>query len=263
MRPPSQCPSHRSACLYTLSHGGALDSLRKNQGGELLYSLYVNIDAVWESLSNFSVLLKNPPTVTERSGSGTETEMRFTPAAESVFTCSSKHGIPISAALGSNSAESFQKMSGCRKAFFDNAVAGFSAVVDESAANELIKSNLAAVVAPQILGEQISLGMVHRSELGVRWTRAFEPRVVNGRTVADLESALDGRISMLSATHRAGTAPGLTEVAQTFGARLTAVHLVGGLSPHTVSPEFPGALFTAFLKCALTRGFAGRHAVCE
>ena len=100
--------------------------------------------------------------------------------------------------------------------------------------------NLAAVVAPQILGEQISLGMVHRSELGVRWTRAFEPRVVNGRTVADLESALDGRISMLSATHRAGTAPGLTEVAQTFGARLTAVHRVGGLSPHTVSPEFPG-----------------------
>ena len=100
--------------------------------------------------------------------------------------------------------------------------------------------NLAAIIAPQILGEQISLGMVHRSELGVRWTRAFEPRVVNGRTVADLESALDGRISMLSATHRAGTAPGLTEVAQTFGARLTAVHLVGGLSPHTVSPEFPG-----------------------
>lgn len=100
--------------------------------------------------------------------------------------------------------------------------------------------NLAAIVAPQILGEQISLGMVHRSELGVRWTRAFEPRVVNGRTVADLESALDGRISMLSATHRAGTAPGLTEVAQTFGARLTAVHLVGGLSPHTVSLEFPG-----------------------
>ena len=91
--------------------------------------------------------------------------------------------------------------------------------------------NLAAVVAPQILGEQISLGMVHRSELGVRWTRAFEPRVVNGRTVADLESALDGRISMLSATHRAGTAPGLTEVAQTFGARLTAVHLRGRTFP--------------------------------
>ena len=140
--------SHRSACLYTLLHGGALDSLRKNQGGELLYSLYVNIDAVWESLSNFSALLKKPPTVIERGDNGNETEMRFTPAAESVFTCSSKHGIPISAALGSNSAESFQKMSGCRKAFFDSAVAGFSAVVDEHAAHELLKSNLAAVVAP-------------------------------------------------------------------------------------------------------------------
>ena len=28
-------------------------------------------------------------------------------------------------------------------------------------------------------------------------------------------------------------------------------------------PTVLGALFTAFLKCALTRGFAGRHAVCE
>ena len=140
--------SHRSACLYTLLHGGALDSLRKNQGGELLYSLYVNIDAVWESLSNFSALLKRSPTVSGCSDDGSETEMRFTPAAESVFTCSSKHGIPISAALGSNSSESFQKMTCCRKAFFDNAVAGFSAVVDERAANELLKSNLAAVVAP-------------------------------------------------------------------------------------------------------------------
>ena len=140
--------SHRSACLYTLLHGGALDSLRKNQGGELLYSLYVNIDAVWESLSNFSALLKKPPTVTERDDNGNEIEMRFTPAAGSVFTCSSKHGIPVSAALGSNCTESFQKMSACRKAFLENAVAGFSAVVDESAANELLKSNLAAVVAP-------------------------------------------------------------------------------------------------------------------
>ena len=76
--------SHRSACLYTLLHGGALDNLRKNQGGELLYSLYVNIDAVWESLSNFFALLKKPPTVIEDDRSeerrvGKECRSRWSP----------------------------------------------------------------------------------------------------------------------------------------------------------------------------------------
>ena len=178
--------SHRSACLYTLLHGGALDSLRKNQGGELLYSLYVNIDAVWESLSNFSALLKKPPTVTER---GSETEIRFTPAAGSVFTCSSKHGIPVSAALGSNCTESFQKMSACRKAFLENAVAGFSAVVDENAASELLKSNLAAVVAPDFTSGAKEL-LVERKDIrlitmSTPATISYNIRSLNGGLIVE------------------------------------------------------------------------------
>lgn len=100
--------------------------------------------------------------------------------------------------------------------------------------------NLAAIAAPRVLGEQVSIGMVHRSELGREWTQAHEPRVTNGRTVAELEPVLGKRIAMLSATHRAGTALGLTEAARTLGTRVVAAHLVGGLAPGTISPELPG-----------------------
>ena len=37
---------------------------------------------------------------------------------------------------------------------------------------------------------------------------------------------------------------------------------LGARVPHT-QPRTPRGLFTAFLKCVLTRGFTGRHAVCE
>lgn len=100
--------------------------------------------------------------------------------------------------------------------------------------------NLAAIATPRVLGEQVSIGMVHRSEIGREWTQTFEPRVANGRTVADLKPALGNRVAMLSATHRTGTAPGLTEAARTLGARLIAAHLVGGLASGTISPELPG-----------------------
>ncbi len=100
--------------------------------------------------------------------------------------------------------------------------------------------NLAAITAPRVLGGRVSIGMVHRSELGREWTQAFEPHVTNGRNAADLEPALGNRIAMLSATHRAGTAQGVTEAARTLGARLVAAHLVGGLASGMTSPELPG-----------------------
>lgn len=105
--------------------------------------------------------------------------------------------------------------------------------------------NLAAIAAPRVLGEQVSIGMVHRSELGREWTQAHEPRVTNGRTVAELEPVLGKRIAMLSATHRAGTALGLTEAARTLGTRVVAAHLVGGLAPGLSARNSLVSIYTA------------------
>lgn len=100
--------------------------------------------------------------------------------------------------------------------------------------------NLTAIVAPHVLGEQVTIGMVHRSELGREWTQSFESHATNGYSVAGVESALGDRVSMLSATHRPGTVSGLTEAVQTLGARLVATHLVGGVAPGSSSAELPG-----------------------
>lgn len=100
--------------------------------------------------------------------------------------------------------------------------------------------NLAAVVGRRTFGEQLSIGMLHRSALGLEWTKNFAPHVINGKSIESIEDALGNRIVILSATHRAGTAPGLTEATQKLGSRLVAAHLVGGVPPGTISAELPG-----------------------
>lgn len=141
--------SHQSASLYMLPEFiGSLGGFKKLQGKEISYNLYIEIDAIWKELTRFSMQLKNATAVQGNDSEGNPTVTQFTPAAGSVFTYSIKHEAPVSAALGSNAAESYKKMFNCGKRALDGAAAGFSAVVDDKAAQELVKSNLTAVVAP-------------------------------------------------------------------------------------------------------------------
>ncbi|MCK9170743.1 MAG: hypothetical protein M0P01_10045 [Treponema sp.] len=139
----------QSAGLYLLPEStGSMGGIKKLQGREIPYSLYINIDAVWKGLCLFSSKLKNAAAVSGTDCEGNPIVTQFTPAAGSVYTYSVKHGIPVSAALGSNAAESYRKMFNCGKAALNDATAGFSSVVDDKAAQELVSSKLCAVIAP-------------------------------------------------------------------------------------------------------------------
>ena len=145
----SGIPGHQSASVYILpEYAGTLGGFKKMQGKEISCSLYIDTDAVWKGLTLFSSQLKNAAAVNGTDREGNSTVTQFTPAAGSVFTYSIKHGIPVSAALGSNAAESYKKMFDCGKAALNRASAGFSSVVDEVAARELVQSDLSAVIAP-------------------------------------------------------------------------------------------------------------------
>ncbi|MFA6856710.1 MAG: hypothetical protein WCR31_05820 [Treponema sp.] len=145
----SGAASQQSASLYLLPEStGSMGGIKKLQGREISYSLYINIDAVWKGLCLFSSQLKNAAAVHGTDCEGNPIVTQFTPAAGSVYTCSVKHGIPVSAALGSNAAESYKKMFNSGKAALSEAAAGFSSVVDDKAAQELVSSNLSAVIAP-------------------------------------------------------------------------------------------------------------------
>ena len=100
--------------------------------------------------------------------------------------------------------------------------------------------NLASLIAPRILGQDVLIAMVHRSELGLSWTSAFNPRVVNGLSLGDVVPHMGGAIALLSATHRGGTEPLLTECVRKLGTRFVAAHLVGGLQVGSVSPLLLG-----------------------
>lgn len=100
--------------------------------------------------------------------------------------------------------------------------------------------NLASLVASYVFNKTIaSITVVHRDQLGFEWTQSFNPHVVNVRSVREASKYVGNSVALLSATHRGGTEPLLTESARVLGARLVAAHLVGGLPPGSTSLEFP------------------------
>ena len=160
--------AHQAACLYSLpcAHS-ALSGFRKIQGEELDFGVMKNNFSAWNVVTLFHRLLKNPFEVSSTDSFGYPYSTQFTPTAGSVFTIGIKFCTPVGAAFGPDVATSFSKTINCALESFDGAVIGCSAVIDEKAATEIIKTNISAVIAPdfvkgarEILAEKKSIRLI-------------------------------------------------------------------------------------------------------
>lgn len=140
---------HQMASLYAIpDYDGAIGGIKKMQGKSISFGSYIDIDAIYASLRLFDHRMRTTSDVQSEDASGMSLMTQFTPAAGTVFTCCFKHGVPITAALGRSASESFKKTYNCGKESFDEAAAGFSSVIDEAAARDIARTNLAVVCAP-------------------------------------------------------------------------------------------------------------------
>ena len=102
--------------------------------------------------------------------------------------------------------------------------------------------NLAAFLAPHFLLPSGQVVVVHRSSEGMEWTGRHAP--AGTRSALDTDPTLyDGvgdAVAVLVATHRGGTIPAIEGAVRGLGARLRAVHPVGGLAPDARTPLLPG-----------------------
>ncbi len=163
---------HQFACLYSENlRNTALDGMKKIQGRELDSPIVKSYFLAWKIVSLFLKIIKNPFEVESVDCSGYAYTTPFTPAAGSVFTIGIKNNNPIGASLGSNVSHSIAKTFNCAPETFDGATLGCSAVIDESAAISLSKSNLVCIIAPdftkearQILAENNSIRLIMASE---------------------------------------------------------------------------------------------------
>ena len=145
---------HQTSYIYSINDQiGALSGIKKIQGKELNFNLIENCFSAWKCTSLFLKIIKNPFTVDSWDCNNYPFTTQFTPAAGSVFSIAVKNTNPIGAALGSNLVESFKKCLSCDPSSFEGATLGCSSVVDREAAEEIIKVDLRAIIAPDFSRE--------------------------------------------------------------------------------------------------------------
>lgn len=145
---------HQTAYLYSINDQvGALSGIKKIQGKELNLNILENCFTAWKSISLFLKILKTPFTVESFDCNNYPFTTQFTPAAGSVFTVAIKNTNPIGAALGPNLLDSLRKTYACDPSSFDGATFGCSSIVDREAAEELLKIDFRAIIAPDFSRE--------------------------------------------------------------------------------------------------------------
>ncbi|WP_037159502.1 alcohol dehydrogenase catalytic domain-containing protein [Rhodococcoides fascians] len=100
--------------------------------------------------------------------------------------------------------------------------------------------NLAATLAPSAMFPTVEVAMVHRTELGAKWTANYLPSVQNFSSGDDWERHITGSVAVLGATHRAGTVASIDEAIRRLGDRVVAVHPIGGVPAKATSGLLPG-----------------------
>ncbi|MCR4626236.1 MAG: bifunctional phosphoribosylaminoimidazolecarboxamide formyltransferase/IMP cyclohydrolase [Treponema sp.] len=140
---------HQSACLYTTAdYKGAFGGMKQLQGKELSYNNIRDLDVAWKGVCAFSKFIKNATPVTGVDTEGNPTSATFASSAGSVFTIGLKHNTPCGAALGRNVLLSYKKTYNCDPVSIFGGIIGCSAVIDEEAAQEMVKCFLEVIVAP-------------------------------------------------------------------------------------------------------------------
>lgn len=177
--------AHQNAFLYSLSEmQSAFSKFTKIQGEDIGLGDIKNNFAVQNVVSMFLKLLKKPFEVPSLDSFDNAYSTQFTPATNFVFTIGTKFCIPFGAAFGPDTATSFSKMVHCSPESVDGAVIGCSAIIDEKAAKEIIKTSISTIIAPEfnkearkILSEKKSIRLIISSELA---TNNFEAASIDG-----------------------------------------------------------------------------------
>ena len=144
----------QKGCLYKFPEGsGSLVSLQKQKGKDLPYNTVSDISFAWEQISMVSKNLKNQFSVKSTNCDGYNFVTQFTPLTGTVFTIAVKNKSILGAALSTNISDSFKHTYTYDTASIKGVTLASSSVIDKAAAEEIVKCNFAAVVAPGFTGE--------------------------------------------------------------------------------------------------------------
>ena len=175
----------QKGCLYKFPEGsGSLASLQKQRGRELPYNTLSDISFAWEQISMVSKNLKNQFSVKSTNCDGYNFVTQFTPLTGTVFTIAVKNKSILGASLSTNILDSFKKTYTYDTKSISHAILASSSVIDEAAAEEIVKCNFSALVAPgftqeakNILDKEKSINLVQIAKIE---TVDYDMELING-----------------------------------------------------------------------------------
>ena len=146
--------AQQAAFLYkSPSEEGSVGNFLKYQGKDLPYTLVNDISYAWKQINTLFTLLKNQPTVKSTNSDGYEFTTQFTPLTGTVFSLAVKFGTILGASHATNVLDSFKATFTYDSVMTTDTVFACSAVINTEAAEEIVKVNFAAIVAPSFTTE--------------------------------------------------------------------------------------------------------------
>lgn len=146
--------AQQAAFLYkSPSEEGSVGNFLKYQGKDLPYTLVNDISYAWRQINTLFTLLKNQPTVKSTNSDGYEFTTQFTPLTGTVFSLAVKFGTILGASHATNVLDSFKATFTYDSVMTTDTVFACSAVINTEAAEEIVKGNFAAIVAPSFTTE--------------------------------------------------------------------------------------------------------------
>ena len=146
--------AQQAAYLYKApSEVGSVGNFLKFQGKELSYTLVNDIAYAWGQINSLFALLKDQLTVKSTNSDGYEFTTQFTPLTGTVFSLAVKFGTILGASHATNVLDSFNKTFTYDSVSTTDTVFACSAVINTEAAEEIVKGNFAAIVAPSFTTE--------------------------------------------------------------------------------------------------------------
>ena len=146
--------AQQEAYLYkSPAEAGSVGNFLKYQSKDLSYTLVNDISYAWRQINTLFALLKDQPTVKSTNSDGYEFTTQFTPLTGTVFSLAVKFGTILGASHATNVLDSFKSTYTYDTVTTSDTVFACSAVINAEAAEEIVKGNFAAIVAPSFTTE--------------------------------------------------------------------------------------------------------------
>ncbi len=146
--------SQQTAYFYkSPSEEGSVGNFLKYQGKDLTYTIVNDISYAWRQINTLFALLKDQLTVKSTNSDGYEFTTQFTPLTGTVFSLAVKFGTILGASHATNVLDSFKKTFTYDAVNTIDTVFACSAVINTEAAEEILKGDFAAIVAPSFTTE--------------------------------------------------------------------------------------------------------------